>query len=91
MGVLGNVVSMEPSLLQAKQAQLPQRFLYEKSSRPLIISMPLLWTHSTSSTSFLCCWPQAQMQYSRWVKSKCLTYAAKDKDNALAEEQYLLA
>ena len=38
-----------------------------RCSSSLIIFEALLWTHSNSSMSFMCCGPQSWKQYSRWV------------------------
>ena len=61
-------VPLEPSLLQAEEPQLSQPlFIGEVLSKSsLIIFVPLLWTSSNSSMSFLCWGPQNWTQYSRW-------------------------
>ena len=51
-------VSLEPSLLQAEQAQFPQPFFRGEES-PVVILVALLWTRSKGSASFLCWGPQA--------------------------------
>ena len=49
-----NEVSLEPSLLQAEQAQLPQPFFSKEwCFSPSVFFMALLWTHFSSSTCFL--------------------------------------
>jgi len=62
----GGKVSLEPSLLQAKQAQFPQPLFIGEVLQPADYPCDLLWTHSSSSASVLCWGPQAWMQDSRW-------------------------
>jgi len=56
----------QPSLLQVKQAQLPQPFLIGEMLQSPIILVALLWTLSSSSSSFLKWGAQNWTQYSRW-------------------------
>jgi len=58
-------VPSQPPLLQAKQAQLPRPFLIREMLQSLIIFMALLWTLSSSSSSFLNWEAQNWTQYSR--------------------------
>ena len=58
-----NEVSLEPSLGWTNPA--PSAFPH-KCSSPLSVFVALLWTHSNSSTSSLCCGLQAWMQCCQW-------------------------
>ena len=60
-------LSLEPFVLQMKQAQIPQPLLIREVLQPSIIFVHLLCTHSNSSICLLCWGPQAWVQYSRWA------------------------
>ena len=62
-------VSLEPSLLQAEQPQLPQPVLVAEVLQPSDHLCGLLWPCSNISMSFLCWGLQSWTQDSRW----CLT------------------
>ena len=61
-----NEVSSKPSLLQAKQAQLPQPFFIGEVLQPFHHLCGLLWSCSISSLSFLYWGPHTWVQYYRW-------------------------
>jgi len=58
-----NEISLQPSLLQAGQAQVLQLVFIGEMFISWITLMALLWTLSKSSTSRLCWGPQTSMQY----------------------------
>jgi len=59
-------VTLEPSLLQAEQPQLPQPVLVGEVLQPSVHLRGLLWTCSNTSMSFLCWGLQSWAQDSRW-------------------------
>ena len=61
-----NEVSLELSLLQAEQAQLPQPVFIGEVLQLSDIFVAFPWICSSSSLSSLCWKPQTWTQYSRW-------------------------